>query len=205
MKIAILGGAFDPPHMGHYLVAQQVKEKLHMDQIWFMPCYTYFSEWPVKFSHISLARARYQMAKLCEEDGSIVSDFEFKYNKESRTINTLRLLEKRYGQHEFFWIIGSDTLETFGYWHEWKELVQCHNLVIFPRDTDYKTLEDRVKKSMGLSCIPKNITIIEGDVIVSDISSSLIRRRIRAGLPIKYIVSKKVEQFIKKNKLYVKT
>ncbi|MFZ2025748.1 MAG: adenylyltransferase/cytidyltransferase family protein, partial [Microgenomates group bacterium] len=48
MKIAILGGAFDPIHIGHYLVARQVKEQLKMDEVWLMVCYSYFPEFPEK-------------------------------------------------------------------------------------------------------------------------------------------------------------
>lgn len=202
MKIAILGGAFDPPHIGHYLVASQVKEKLGMDEVWLMTCYSYFPEFPVKFAKITPFEERHKMASYFEKHGITVSDFEQKYNKRSRTIDTLRLLKKKYPQHIFSWIIGSDCLPSFHLWNEWEELVQKHNLIIFPRDTGFKTLEGRVRKSFNVKEIPPNITVVEGDLMVSNIASTHIRNRVRRGLAIGEFVMTEVERFISKKSLY---
>lgn len=202
MKIAILGGAFDPPHIGHYLVASQVKERLGMDEVWLMTCYSYFPEFPVKFAKITPYDERHKMASYFRKFGIKVSDFEQKFNKRSRTIDTLRLLHKMYSQHTFSWIIGSDCLPSFRLWNEWRELVQEHNLIIFPRDTDFKTLEGRVRKSFSVKEIPPNITVVEGDLMVSNIASTHIRNRVRRGLPIGAFVLREVEKYIKANGLY---
>ena len=203
MKVAILGGAFDPPHIGHYLVAQQVKEKLHMDKVWLMPCYTYFPEFPIKYSHINQAHLRLAMTTLCRTKNISVSNFEYVWNKGSKTIQTLEKLTKTYPSHSFFWIIGSDNLDSFHRWDQWKKIIAKYNIIVFPRDTDFKTLEKRVQKAFHLRHIPANIIIVEGDLMVSSISSSQIRKRIRAGLSVKQLVIPQVEKFIKDNKLYV--
>ncbi|MBI4973775.1 nicotinate (nicotinamide) nucleotide adenylyltransferase [Candidatus Roizmanbacteria bacterium] len=203
MKIAILGGAFDPPHIGHYLVASQVKENLKMDEVWLMTCYSYFPEFPIKFAKITPYEERHKMASYFKKIGIQVSDFEGQYNKRSRTIDTLRLLYKKYPQHSFSWIIGSDCLPSFHLWNEWRELVQKHNLIIFPRDTDFKTLENRVREAFKLRRIPPNITIVEGDLMVSNIASTHIRNRVRRNLPITSFVLPEVESYIKKNRLYI--
>ena len=202
MKIAILGGAFDPIHIGHYLVAQQVKERLQMDEVWLMVCYSYFPEFPEKLKKITSFDERFHMASLLAKDGLIVSDFEEKYNKRSRTIDTLRLLREYHPHDKLSWIIGSDALPTFHLWNHWEELVHDHNLIIFPRDTDFKTLEKRVKESFHLGIIPKNITIMEGNLIVSTISSTHIRERVQKKLQIEHFVSEDVRKYIVKNKLY---
>lgn len=202
MKIAILGGAFDPPHLGHYLVAIQVKERLAMDEVWFMTCYSYFPEFPVKFAKITPYDERHKMASYFRKFGIKVSDFEQKYNKRSRTIDTLRLLLKKYPQHTFFWIIGSDCLPSFHLWNEWRALVREHNLIIFPRDTDFKTLEARVRKSFNIKEIPPNITVVEGDLMVSNIASTYVRNRVRRDLPIGAFVMPEVEKYIISRKLY---
>ncbi|PIV08442.1 nicotinate (nicotinamide) nucleotide adenylyltransferase [Candidatus Roizmanbacteria bacterium CG03_land_8_20_14_0_80_39_12] len=202
MKIAILGGAFDPVHIGHYLVAQQVKEQLHMDEVWLMVCYSYFPEFPDKLQRITSYEERFKMASLFAGKEMIVSDFEEKFNKRSRTIDTLRLLKQHYPHDEFYWIIGSDALPTFRLWNHWEELVRDHNLIIFPRDTDFKTLEKRVKTSFKLKTIPSNITILEGDLIVSTISSTHVRKRVQKKLPIEHFVSGKVIEYIEERKLY---
>jgi len=202
MKIAILGGAFDPVHIGHYLVAQQVKEQLHMDEVWLMVCYSYFPEFPDKLQRITSYEERFKMASLFAGKEMIVSDFEEKFNKRSRTIDTLRLLKQHYPHDEFYWIIGSDALPTFHLWNHWGELVRDHNLIVFPRDTDFKTLEKRVKTSFKLKTIPSNITILEGDLIVSTISSTHVRKRVQKKLPIEHFVSGKVIEYIEERKLY---
>lgn len=203
MKIAILGGAFDPVHIGHYLVAQQVKEVLEMDEVWLMVCYSYFPEFPTKFKRITPYEQRFAMAHMMQSEGIRVSDFEEKYNKPSRTIDTLQLLKEHYPHDEFHWIIGSDALPTFHLWNDWQKIVTDYNLVVFPRDTDFITLEERVKASFKISSIPKNITIVEGNLIVSTIASTHIRNRVRAGLPITRFVDESVRLYIKDNNLYI--
>lgn len=202
MKIAILGGAFDPIHIGHYLVAEQVKEQLHMSEVWLMVCYSYFPEFPDKLERITSYEERYKMASLFAHNEMIVSDFEEKFNKRSRTIDTLRLLKRQYPRDEFYWIIGSDSLPTFRLWNHWEELVHNNNLIVFPRDTDFKTLEKRVRKSFGLKKIPSNITVLEGNLIVSTISSTLIRERVKKELCIGHFVSEEVKEYIEKKGLY---
>lgn len=202
MKIAILGGAFDPIHIGHYLVAQQVKEQMKMDEVWLMVCYSYFPEFPDKFQRITSYEERFRMAVEYAGKELIVSDFEEKYNKRSRTIDTLRLLRTHYPQDTFYWIIGSDALPTFTLWNHWEELVHDHNLIVFPRDTDFETLERRVKESFKLKTIPSNITVLQGKLIVSTISSTHVRERVRKGLPIERFVSKEVRESIVKKGLY---
>lgn len=204
MKIAILGGAFDPIHIGHYLVAQQVKEQLKMNEVWLMVCYSYFPEFPDKLQRITPYEERYKMAKLGTHGDLFVSDFEEKYNKRSRTIDTLRLLKKQYPKDEFYWIIGSDALPTFRLWNHWEELVSNHNLIVFPRDTDFKTLEKRACESFGVKKIPKNITILSGNLIVSTVSSTHVRERVKNGYPIIPLVGNTVKKYIDENKLYLK-
>lgn len=202
MKIAILGGAFDPVHIGHYLVAQQIKEALAMDEVWMMVCYSYFPEFPEKLKKITSFQERFHMASLFAKNNFVVSDFEEKYNKRSRTIDTLRLLKKQRPVDEFYWIIGSDALPTFHLWNEWETLVKEHNLIIFPRDTDFETLEKRVRESFCLTTIPKNIIVMRGNLIVSTISSTHIRKRMSTHLPIKHFVSEDVKKYIEERKLY---
>lgn len=204
MKIAILGGAFDPPHIGHYLVARQVLEQMRMDQVWFTVCYQYFPEFPVKNARISSFKDRFTMTKLISSSPLLVSDFELKHNKLSKTIDTLSLLKKKYPEHSFHWIIGSDQLNTFHLWNKWQLIIAQHNLIVFPRDTDFLSLKKRVIKSFQLKTIPDHITVLENNkLVVSNISSSLIRKRVRSGLPIGAMVDQKVDAYIKKQKLYL--
>ena len=166
------------------------------------PTASYFPEFPDKLERITPYEERYKMATLFAGKEMIVSDFEEKYNKRSRTIDTLRLLREHYPHDEFYWIIGSDALPTFHLWNHWEELVRDHNLIIFPRDTNFKTLEKRVKTSFGLKTIPPNISVLEGNLIVSTISSTHVRERVKKRVPIKHFVSDEVKVFIEEKKLY---
>lgn len=204
MKRAILGGAFDPVHIGHYLVAEQVKEQLHMDEVWLMVCYSYFPEFPDKLQRITSYEERFKMASLFAGKEMIVSDFEEKFNKRSRTIDTLRILKQHYPHDEFYWIIGSDALPTFHLWNHWEELVRDHNLIVFPRDTDFKTLEERVKTSFKVKKIPPNITVLEGDLIVSTVSSTHVRARVKKNQPIAPLVGTVVDAYISNKQLYLR-
>lgn len=203
MKIGILGGAFDPPHIGHLLVAKQTLEMMNLDEVWLMPCFTYFPEFPIKFNKITSFENRYTMASMYREKQMRVSTFEQQYNKKSRTINTMALLYKKYPNNSFYFIIGSDTLPTFYLWNSWKKLITDYNIVVFPRDTDFLTLETRVKHAFHLLKIPSNITVLQGSLIVSNIASTHIRKRIRTGLSVKGMIDEKVENYIKENKLYI--
>lgn len=203
MKIAILGGAFDPPHIGHYLVARQVYEQMKMDQIWLMVCYQYFPEFPIKNGRISSFKERFSMTQCVSKSPIVVSNFEYKYNKPSKTVDTLSLLHIHYPNDTFYWIIGSDQLNTFHLWNNWKSIIANNNIIIFPRDTDFVSLENRVKYAFKIEDIPSNITVLENDkLVVSNLSSSLIRKRVRNGYPIEGLVNNKVNKYILKHNLY---
>lgn len=199
MNVAILFGAFDPPHLGHYLIASQVKEKLPIDQVWLMP----------DFSHpfnkkLSPPFIRLKMVSFYQEKEKIIaSDYSIKRKKVSYTYDILNELSLLYPQTNFFAIIGSDNLENFSQWKEWQKLIKEKNLIIFPRDTEVSTLKQRVKKAMQLKKIPKNIIVLDNkELIITNISSTKIRERIKKRLPISYLVNKKTEEFIFEYNLY---
>nr|MBP9719374.1 adenylyltransferase/cytidyltransferase family protein [Candidatus Levybacteria bacterium] len=91
MKIAILGGSFDPPHVGHLLVAQQIKRLLNIDQVWLMPTYSH----PFNKS-LSTSAHRLAMVKLLEDDTIKASSFEIQKKGVSYTIDTLKALTKEH-------------------------------------------------------------------------------------------------------------
>jgi len=198
MRIAILGGAFNPPHVGHYLVAEQVRELLHMDEVWLMPCFSHaFHKRMVPFEH------RFAMTSLLSNGYLKVSDFEKTKNPSSRTVETLRLLTIAYPRHEFSWIVGSDQLATFRKWHDWRDLVTRYRIIIFPRDLYRTELEREVREAFGFTALPPNITVLGSKhLITSTISSTEIRTRIQAGHDVRSLVQPEVEAYIRKHSLY---
>lgn len=203
MKIAVLGGSFDPPHLGHYLIARQVIEQTDVDRVWLLPNYSTALFHKIFKKQLSPAEDRLAMAGLLENEFINSSNFEINFNKDSITIITLEMLIKQFPEHTFYWITGSDKLETFHMYDRWKDLVSKHNLIIFPREHMLWHLEARVKEAFALQKIPKNILVLQNkSLILTNISSSLIRERVGKGLSIRYLVPKGVEEYIKEHKLY---
>lgn len=198
MKIGILGGSFNPPHLGHLLISLQVRDILGLDEIWLMPCYQH----PF---HKTLASVEHRLAmtKFLANESIKVSEYEIIQNKQSYTIDTLSELTQRFPEHVFYWITGSDQLESFRKYKDWQEIIHKYNLVIFPREPVLPQIEEKVKRDFGLQSIPKNIVVLKSeDLILTNISSTNIRQRIRNDEPISYMVPRKVEGYINKYKLY---
>ena len=199
MKIAILGGAFDPPHLGHLIVAEQVREILKMWEVWLMPVYSH----PFH-KHLSSTSHRLAMIRFVESQFIKASDFEINLNTTSYTIDTLRLLQKQRPDDEFYWCIGSDTLADFHKWKEWKKLRNDFNIIVYPRGNGLKDLRKNVQKAFKLENISENITVLDHKgVVITNVSSTLVRERVASGSSIHYLVSDKIEKYIKDNNLYV--
>ena len=203
MKIAILGGSFDPPHLGHILIAHQVIEFADMDQVWFMPNYSTGAQHAVFQKKLSSAQDRLTMSKLLEDGKIKISDFEISENKRSITIDTLQALSNKYQEHTFYWIIGSDKLKTFYLWDDWQKIITDYRLIIFPREHMLWHLENRVKEALQLQKIPSNVIILQNkELILTNLSSTIIRERERKGLPIDFLVEPAIKKYIKEYKLY---
>lgn len=203
MKIALLGGSFDPPHLGHHLIARQVKELVGIDEVWLMPNYTTASHAKVFQKQLSPVENRLAMARLLENDFIKASDFEIQYNQQSITIITLEMLTNKYPEHEFYWITGSDKLETFQLYDRWQDIIMHHKMIIFPREHMLWHLEDRVKEAFQLQTIPKNVIVLQNkELILTNLSSTVVRDRVRKNLSLENLVPKKVEAYIKEHNLY---
>jgi nicotinate-nucleotide adenylyltransferase len=200
MKIAILGGSFDPPHLGHLAIALQVKELVNIDEVWLMPAYHH------PFNRkLSPVETRYTMTSFLETDNIRVSDYEIKHNPTSYTIDTLNGLKQQRPDDEFFWITGSDQLAQFQKYKNWKDILAKHNLIIFPREWMLDQLEAQVKEKLLLKTIPENVIVLQTkELILTNISSTKIRERVKSNLPIHYFVRNKVAAYISANKLYDK-
>jgi nicotinate-nucleotide adenylyltransferase len=199
MRIAVLGGSFDPPHLGHILIARQVLEFVKVDEVWAMPVSSHAFD-----KKVSLSDHRLKMTNLIEEDKVIATDFEIKLGGISKTIVTLRSLQKLHPEDSFTFIIGSDQLYDFKKWDNWEDIIREFGLIIFPREIVQTKLKELVYATLGFEELPENIKLLDSpDLILTNISSSKIRKRVKNNLPIDYMVPKDVEKYIKDNKLYV--
>lgn len=197
MKIGILGGTFDPPHLGHLIAATQIKERLSFDEMWLMPVASHAFD-----KKLSPAPLRLEMATCVESPGIVASDIEITLGGVSSTYHTLKHLRESRPHDSFSFCMGSDLLDDFHKWNDWKALVRENPFVIYPRGDHAHNLFEQTVKVMGKELM-KHITRIEGDdVIVTNISSSLIRRLIREGRTFRHLVPERIEYFIVQKKLY---
>jgi nicotinate-nucleotide adenylyltransferase len=197
MKIAILGGSFDPPHRGHTIIAKRLLKLNLFDRIWLMPLF----EHPFN-KNLSTPQERLEMTKYLESDKVKVSDFEISKKSTSYTIDTLKFLSKNNPQDKFSWIIGTDQVKDFTKWKEWREIVDNFKLIVIPR-SGFKKAEKEIRNIAKQIKSPKNIVLIDRKKFPPIyISSTLIRKRIKDKGHISNLVPKEVERYIIQHKLY---
>jgi len=187
MKIGILGGTFNPVHIGHLILAEEAREKLKLDKILFIPT----AIPPHKdSSNIAPASDRLKMLRLAIKGNKFfgVCDIEIKRKGRSFTIDTLKELKAQYGQDELYFIIGSDLLK---YLNEWKDLSQIVKMVNFVAAT---------RPGYSLEQIPQYIQTLP--IRAVDVSGFEVRRCIQENKSFGYLVPDKVFDYIKKRKLY---
>ncbi|MBI3980916.1 nicotinate (nicotinamide) nucleotide adenylyltransferase [Candidatus Microgenomates bacterium] len=187
-KIAVLGGGFNPPHLGHLLICQQILFFTDNEEVWLMPYYQHPWEKPAVEPEHRLA-----MCKLMELEHIKVSDLEMKTKKKNFTFETIDNLVKEYPQDIFSWVIGSDLLPEFNTWEHSDDILSKVKLLVFPR------------AGFPLINLPANAYTINHNLLTtSDMASEKIREMVKKGLSIKGLVLPSVEEYIKKNKLYTK-
>jgi len=198
MKIAILGGSFDPPHKGHAAIAKRLLKMNYFDQIWLMPCYQH----PF-IKNLSAAYKRLEMTKCLENKKIKASDFEINKKTMSYSIDTLKTLANKYPKDKFSWIIGTDQVEDFPKWKKWKEIINNFKLTIVPR-INFKKAEEEIKNIAKQVKIPGNIIFIDKKKFPPIYASStLVRQKTKEKKPILNLIPKGVEEYIIKNNLYL--
>ncbi len=191
MHIALLGGSFDPPHLGHLSVARQIKHLLPIDEVWLIPCFQHaFHKKLTDASH------RLEMTRLLATDKIKISDLEMKRKGVSITSETLDSFKKAYPNNIFSWVIGDDQVKDFHKWDEWERIVQDYKLIIVPRSVNTIDLSKYFPNRT-------NITYLTSDSWqISTVSSTEIRKRVREGKAIDQLVPKKIERYIIVHGLY---
>jgi nicotinate-nucleotide adenylyltransferase len=197
MDIAILGGSFDPPHKGHTAIAKSLLKLDYADQIWIVPCYQHpFNK------NLSASNTRLEMTKLLENDSIKVYDYEIKNKKISYTIDTLKFFSKKYPKDKFSLVIGTDQIKDFTKWKEWREIISNFKLFIIPR-IGFKNAKNELAKIKKQVTITENIFLIDKEKFPPiNVSSTLIRKKIKDNKSISHLVPKKIEEYIMEKKLY---
>ncbi|MDP3789093.1 MAG: nicotinate-nucleotide adenylyltransferase [Candidatus Omnitrophota bacterium] len=187
LRIGIMGGTFDPPHLGHLILAEEAVRQLRLDKVIFMPS----SIPPHKKVRQNNPQLRYRMVALsCKTNPAFeASRIEIDRGSVSYSVDTLRLLKKRYGNKaDLFFIIGSDWATSLNKWKNITEILRLARFAVAARP------------GFWVRNMKKGIVVINMPLI--GISSTDIRHRVQNSASIKYLVPAAVEKFIRKNRLY---
>lgn len=184
-RVGLFGGTFDPPHIGHLIIASEVQHTLQLDEVWFIPTYSP----PHKEDAQSTVYDRLTMLKnmIDNEPGLHISKIEIERKGLSYTIDTINALQDMYKHTKFHFIIGADMVASL---HKWKSIDSLIKKIDFVGVS---------RKGFELS---SKYPIITVPIPLIEISSTNIRRRIKHNLPFKYFVHTKVYNYIKEQRLY---
>jgi nicotinate-nucleotide adenylyltransferase len=196
VNIGVLGGTFDPVHIGHLVVAEEARIRLGFKEVLFVPA---GQPWLKLDRNITPVVHRVEMVRRAIADNPHfkLCTIEVERPGPSYTVDTLTRLQKQLGSEaSLFFIIGRDTLAELPLWKEPEKLIQLCRLVVAPRlgSKDLKHLETAIPGLLD--------KVIQLDMPVIGISSSGIRQRIAQGLSIRYWVPAEVEKYITGHKIY---
>lgn len=199
MKIGVFGGTFDPVHLGHIRMAEEVRDTLGLSQVLLIPAGI-----PVTRSQLKLTPAehRLEMIRLAVADKPrlVVSAMEIERPGPSYTVDTLVELRRRHKEDELYLLLGWDSLLQIKQWRDPARIIEICYLVSIPRPgyprPDMENLGDDIP---GIS---KKVIILEKPR--TDVSASDIRERVIHGKPIDHLVPEPVAEYITKHKLYRK-
>ncbi|MBE5927618.1 MAG: nicotinate-nucleotide adenylyltransferase [Lachnospiraceae bacterium] len=197
-KVGILGGTFDPIHLGHLIIGENAYDECGLENVFVMPS----GQPPHKEnSTISDEKHRSTMVKLAIAGNKHFeySDFELNRKGNIYTADTLELLTSKYPDTHFYFILGEDSLLDIEKWYEPARIMELCSIVVTHRNDGDDTLLN--KHIEYLKC-KYNADIIKLDVPLIDISSTNIRERVSQGKTIRYFVNSEVEGYIYKNNLY---
>ena len=199
MRLAIFGGSFDPPHVGHLLAAQDAFEELSLDRLIFVPTATQ----PLKVGRAAAsAEQRLAMVRLLVDGDARfeVSSAEVERSGLSFTVDTLAHFAASYPSAERYQLAGADVLATFSQWREPKRILQLARLVVLERVGDLER-----EQQQGMPALPAGVdvsAVLRLPTRRVDVSSTEIRERVRSGRSIRGFVTDSVAAYIARDGLY---
>ena len=189
-KIGLFGGSFDPVHLGHLLVAQAAQEELDLTRLFFIPA----AQSPFK-PHGQLApaaaRLRWLRLALAGKAWCEIDEQEIRRGGTSFTIDTVRDYARRFPDAQLLYLIGADHVPKLSQWRAARDLARLLEFVALPRPGQVDVLFPAPLRGRVLSGFPLGV------------SSSQIRARVKAGLPIDHLVPAAVAEAIRNSQLYL--
>jgi len=191
MRVGILGGTFNPPHMAHLIAAECVRDYLKLDKVLFIP-----TAIPPHKLVDEIVSAEHRQKMVCLAIGDNPSfemcDIELRRKGPSYTIDTIMELKREFPGNDLYFIVGIDLLFDFDTWKDPERILEECNVVAMNRPGFDLAMVD---KDLMLRVELVNVPSV-------DISSTSIRRRVKSGRSIKYLVPADVEDYILSNSIY---
>lgn len=213
-RIGIFGGTFNPVHYGHLRAAEEVREKIGLGKILFVPSWNP----PLKESGLASAEQRYEMARLAIAANPLfdISDIECRKPGRSYTVDTLLHLREVYPMEKSCLILGIDAFMDIPAWYQPERLMELTDFVIISRPGyNFSSLSANTTTAAGTlsdldACrldtykaqLRTGRKAFLVNVMPLNISATVIRRRVKEGRSIKYLLPEAVESYIISNKLY---
>lgn len=191
MKVGLYFGTFNPIHIGHLTIANHLAEHSDLDQVWFVVT----PQSPFKKKNSLLDnRKRYEMVYLATKDYLKLkpSDIEFDLKQPNYTIDTLTYLEEKFPDYKFALIMGEDNLKSFHKWKNYEVILENYDIYVYPRLSDGE-IDNQFKNHPRIFNI--SAPIIE-------LSSTFIRKEIKAGRNIRPMLPDKVWGYIDEMNFY---
>lgn len=194
MKVGVYGGTFDPVHIGHLILAETVREKLDLDEVWFIPAY----QNPLKAdAPVTPTKSRLEMLRFAIAGNAAfkLQEMEIKRKEPSFTCDTLQRIREAQPEVELHLLIGADSLSDFPRWKSPDLILDLAKLVVVNRGLEQPEIPTGID--------PERVCLLDMPAI--EVSASDIRRRRREGSSIRYLTPRSVELFINANQLYLDT
>ena len=196
LRLGVLGGTFDPPHYGHLALAENGRVQLRLDRVLFVPARQppHKPSRPITPAHHRVAMVE---AAIADNPAFLLSRVDLDRTGPHYTVETLALLQQEYPGAELYFLMGGDSLAEFLTWRDPAGIVRQARLGVMRRpgyEPDLAALERMVP---GI-----RERLVWLDVPRLDISASDLRRRVREGLPLRYLVPPTVEAYIRRQHLY---
>lgn len=195
--LAIFGGSFNPPLNSHFLLAEQIYNELeNIEKVIFLPVSSKY-----KKNGLLSNEHRYNMLKLVidKDEHFELSDIEMKQKEQLNTFETLELLQKEYPNNILYFVIGTDNLKEISTWKTAEELASNFKILVLERGND--DFEEIMNNDEFLIKYKDSFILLK-ETIKTNLSSTLVRKNLKEGKSIKYLIPNDVLQYIKDNNLY---
>lgn len=191
MKIGLYFGSFNPIHIGHLVIANHIAEYSDLDQVWFVV--TPHNPFKKKSSLLD-NHQRLEMVYLATKDYTKLQpcDIEFNLPQPNYTVNTLAYLQEKYPDYEFALIMGEDNLNSFHKWKNYEVIMENHHIYVYPRISENKVATQ----------FDGHTKIHVIDAPVMELSSTFIRKAIKAGKNVQPMLPQHVWKYLDEMNFY---